>query len=143
MSTHRQREILIEAIQMMSLGGNKIGSDARNGCARVLRWIRGCESGRIELRKKTRKLRKAISRNPGRFGMTKRHRRKGRRLYPTTVHVPARAPRIHSNCAYCGTGYSTAVCGECSLGGIDGPVIKGTEARRAYSYIRWSENKSK
>lgn len=42
-----------------------------------------------------------------------------------------RPARTHRDCAYCGYGGPcTHICGRCKEGGIDGPVIRGTEARR-------------
>jgi hypothetical protein len=41
-----------------------------------------------------------------------------------------REPKAHKDCAYCGFGGPcTHICGCCKEGGIDGPVIRGTERR--------------
>lgn len=41
-----------------------------------------------------------------------------------------RDAKRHRDCAYCGCGGPcTHICGQCKEGGIDGPVIRGTERR--------------
>jgi len=50
-----------------------------------------------------------------------------------TVTVPAQKARRHRDCAYCGCGWDDGrICGVCKEQGIDGQVIPGTSAKKAY-----------
>jgi len=57
----------------------------------------------------------------------------GRRLLLRGVEAArcaCRPARQHPECAYCGSQPGERVCGVCSASGVEGHVIRGTEARR-------------
>ena len=53
--------------------------------------------------------------------------------------IPAKPATRHARCAYCGTGGDAwHICGACREAGIDGPLIRGTGARKRKPVKRWA-----
>ncbi len=119
----------------------RIGSEERNGLARLLREIRRRPAFLATFRRAVRSLREAMYKSPSRYRSYVR--RDARRLYPVVRTRGDRPAKIHRDCAYCGvTSHSNgAVCGRCKAAGIDGPVIRGTEARKGGTYTVWLPRK--
>lgn len=110
-----------------------IGSENRKQLAAILRKCRKRSIFRREFRAYARDIAQHQARNPRRFG----HPKPYPRYYPHEVTRKGSPAKTHRDCAYCGTGLGQSICGVCKQAGIDGPVIRGTEARKGTTYIEW------
>ena len=108
----------------------RIGGEQRRRIAVLLRKLRKSRTFRSLSRQTISWYVDRIRRNPRQFG------RPLPRYYPTTVTKKSRGARRHPDCSYCGRGYGR-ICGVCRGAGIDGPVIRGTEARKGITYTLW------
>ena len=158
--TRKQTRRLVAAVQMVAQGidgfdeiivtqdeidrfyegydDGRIGGEQRQQLAAVIRDLRKKPEFVAEYRRRARQLMRSMAKNPGRWRMSEGL---PPRYYPAERTRKARAARRHRDCAYCGTGVGCEVCGECREGGIDGPVIRGTTAAQATTYIQWVPKK--
>lgn len=116
----------------------KIGGENRKALASVLKKMRRFRTLRNALRVSLVTNIRRISRNPRRY----RVHLGCFRLYPHTVIRKGTSAKTHPDCQYCGVQYvGEVVCGVCHEAGIDGKVIRGTEARRETTYVEWRKNR--
>ena len=155
MSTHKQRRALVEAVQCVLMSADdyelepyitdeeleesgddsKIGDSGRRNLAAIWHKVRTIPEAWATVQRRVKKLRNSLLKNPKRFGHWdhKAHRR-----YPMTITRKARPARSHNDCAYCGCGWGNgSICGKCKEAGIDGQIIKGTEASKPTTYTIW------
>lgn len=153
-TTRRQRQILVAAVQTAVLvldemkwadpavleqydpyDDRHIGGEARREFARILRQCRLNPFFRAEFRFEVQRLMRRMAKNPRQWHVG----RPRRRYVATTVTRKARPAKHHVDCMYCGTGWAgEVVCGACREAGIDGAVIRGTEAAKATTFTRWT-----
>lgn len=57
------------------------------------------------------------------------------KVKPKSTSCGCRSAQAHRDCAYCGVGWDSGkICGACKQNGVDGPVIRGTEARKCKNH---------
>lgn len=112
----------------------RIGGPKRTALANLYRDLRKNPEFKKCVSEFVKKTQTRMRKNPRQYALDSKPLR---RLYPQTVVRKSSPAKTHPDCCYCGTYGGISICGRCKEAGIDGPVIRGTEAKKGTTFTQW------